>query len=129
MQKQCAFFATHEIKNNFDFLLALFQKKRGSFRYLCVGVKTLIKLYLLVSYIQNRKFSFCGWGTFKDKATNSKWASGGFDYSSAPAPDDSTNGVTSRFPFSFWNDVSQGLPDGAIKHTSTVYQTEDAQYR
>jgi len=67
-------------------------------------------------------------GTFKDGTADSKWAHGPYDYNNAPAPDDTSSGETLRFPFKFWNDVSQGLPKGAIRITSDVYSTNDAQY-
>jgi len=67
-------------------------------------------------------------GTFKDGVSNRRWATdgGSWDYSSRPEPDDTTSGVTDRFPLKFWNDLAQALPSGAIRHTSSVYKTESS---
>ena len=65
-------------------------------------------------------------GTFKDGASNSKWANGGYDYATSPQFDDTTSGSTYRFPLSFWNDIAAGLGNGAISVTSDVYETADS---
>jgi len=62
-------------------------------------------------------------GTFKDGSGNSQWANGGYTFDTSPQLDDTTAGTTYRFPFSFWNDMAQGLPSGAITHSSTVWET------
>ena len=65
-------------------------------------------------------------GTFKDGASNSKWANGGYDYATSPQFDDTTSGSTYRFPLSFWNDIAAGLGNGAISFTSDVYETANS---
>ena len=67
-------------------------------------------------------------GTYREGETDSRlWANGTWGVSTeegSPLPDDSAAGTTSRFPFSFWNDVSRGLPGGAITMTSTSLRSE-----
>lgn len=46
-------------------------------------------------------------GRCKDRSVNVDWATAGrWDYSSSPLPDDTSSGVTDRFPLKFWNDLA-----------------------
>ena len=67
-------------------------------------------------------------GAFKDGQEDAQWAAGGYDFSQSPQPDDTANGTTYRFPFSFWNDVSSAVPTGAMTWTTGIIQSEDASY-
>jgi len=54
--------------------------------------------------------------------TGPQWGkahTGIWNYDSSPAPDDTGDGTRYRFPLSFWNDLSQALPNGAMTYTST----------